>query len=274
MKQGRVAWAFSFVVVTTSLSLASSGCVSVYATKHGFEGTTWPWASQDCVETTFGPPWSEANVDLSEAKDHSVLLAGKFAGVRCGAGSPEERLLLGNALDSGVLRMRDEVYASYQITSGWMLPGAEEASNDQPRAGGGYLGVSVAGEDDDEQAGSHVLVKDVAKGSPAAKAGIRAGDRIAALDGKYLTDAKSLHAFMADAVAGRAVHATLLREGKELELEVTIGERQSEAAPAPQGHAVGATTGLILANDGEMCFVLARTTKGWIRCRSQAIKCN
>ncbi|HZU96008.1 MAG TPA: hypothetical protein VFF73_04810, partial [Planctomycetota bacterium] len=95
-----------------------------------------------------------------------------------------------------------------------------------------------------------------------------------ALDGKYLTDAKSLHAFMADAVVGRTVHATLLRDGKDLELEVTIGERQTEAAPAPQGHAVGATTGLILANDGEMCFVLARTTKGWIRCRSQAIKCN
>jgi hypothetical protein len=161
MKLGRVAWAFSFVAVTTALSLASSGCVSVYATKHGFQGTSWAWASQDCVETTFGPPWSEANVELAEAKDHSVLLGGKFAGVRCGSGSPEERLLLGNALDSGVLRMRDEVYASYQIASGWKLPGAE----------------------------------------------------------------------------------------------VT-------------------TTGLILANDGDMCFVLARNEKGWVRCRSAEIKCN
>ena len=101
----------------------------------------------------------------------------------------------------------------------------------------GWLGVSIAeiGEDDiprlrlREPRG--VLIRAVTPGDPADRGGVRANDVIIALDGTKLEGPRDLQRLVASAPVGKKVKVTLWREGKETEVEVTIGryvERTSE----------------------------------------------
>jgi serine protease Do len=101
----------------------------------------------------------------------------------------------------------------------------------------GWLGVSIAeiGEDDiprlrlREPRG--VLIRAVTPGDPADRGGVRANDVILALDGTKLEGPRDLQRLVASAPVGKKVKVTLWREGKETEVEVTIGryvERTSE----------------------------------------------
>lgn len=66
------------------------------------------------------------------------------------------------------------------------------------------------------------LVADVTAGSPAAKAGIKAGDVILAFNGQPLTDAGDLPPLVGSADVGDKVALRVLREGKERTLEATV----------------------------------------------------
>jgi serine protease Do len=74
------------------------------------------------------------------------------------------------------------------------------------------------------------LVADVTKGSPAESAGIKRGDVIIGFDGKEVTEMHTLPALVAAAPVGKEAAVTILRDGKERHLQVTVGRMPGERA--------------------------------------------
>ena len=73
-----------------------------------------------------------------------------------------------------------------------------------------------------------VLVNTVAESGPAAKAGIRRGDVIVAFDGKPVTDGNTLRNQIAGTAPGTQVKLKIVREKREQEIPVTLGEYQPQ----------------------------------------------
>ena len=71
-----------------------------------------------------------------------------------------------------------------------------------------------------------VVLADVLPGSPAAKAGLRPGDMVLALDGKPMENSRQLQVNLYRRLIGEAVQLEVLREGQTLRATVAVGERQ------------------------------------------------
>jgi len=74
-----------------------------------------------------------------------------------------------------------------------------------------------------------VLVTSVDEGGPAAKGGLKAGDVILKLDGKAIEDDRDLRRALDKAGSGSEVPVQVLREGKGLDLKVTLGGEKEKA---------------------------------------------
>lgn len=90
----------------------------------------------------------------------------------------------------------------------------------------GQLGVSVgakaAGSSSSSQFSIGAQVADVVAGSAAEKAGIQKGDVITKLGDRSIQDAEELTAAVREQAAGSTVKVTLLRGGKEQQVDVTL----------------------------------------------------
>jgi serine protease Do len=106
----------------------------------------------------------------------------------------------------------------------------------------GWLGVSI-GEVTDEDVprlrlreARGVLVRGVMPGEPAAVGGVKADDVLVAMDGTPLEGPSDLQRVVASTPVGKRVRVVLLREGRETEVEVTIGlykEREARERQTP-----------------------------------------
>jgi membrane-associated protease RseP (regulator of RpoE activity) len=84
------------------------------------------------------------------------------------------------------------------------------------------FGLSVASPpEDDDRAMSGVAIEQVRDGSPAAKAGVRPGDLLTTLDGRWTTSVADAYAAAAALEPGRPATLVVLRDGRELNLTVT-----------------------------------------------------
>jgi hypothetical protein len=84
----------------------------------------------------------------------------------------------------------------------------------------GQWGMVVDKSEDDEDAG--VSVKLVVAGSAAAKAGLRSGDRLLTLDGRWTDSVTDCYTAAAAVKAGTAVNMKIVRDGKERVLSITL----------------------------------------------------
>jgi serine protease Do len=75
-----------------------------------------------------------------------------------------------------------------------------------------------------------VIVSGVEPDSPAAKAGLKRGDVIVALDGKPLDSVPRLRSWVASRGAGAQIRLRLLRDNKPTEIAVTLGELPDQVA--------------------------------------------
>jgi serine protease Do len=102
----------------------------------------------------------------------------------------------------------------------------------------GWLGVSIQEVTSDlaEEFGvkdlKGALVSGVMKGSPAEKAGIKQGDVILQYNGKVVEDTGHLRNMVSQTPIGTRVKAKLLRQKKEVEVEVVIAELPKKMAEA------------------------------------------
>lgn len=71
-----------------------------------------------------------------------------------------------------------------------------------------------------------VFVQKVAPGGPAEKAGLKAEDIITAIDGKPVRDGQDLINRVADTPVGHTATITILRDRKQQDLRITIGDRR------------------------------------------------
>jgi len=94
----------------------------------------------------------------------------------------------------------------------------------------GWLGITMRPilQDEAQEAGLEgrgVLIIDVSEGSPAAVAGLQLGDVITALNGREVTNSSQLQNAVARRTPGTVVRMTVLRDGRDRDVPVTLGER-------------------------------------------------
>ncbi|MCX7857411.1 MAG: DegQ family serine endoprotease [Deltaproteobacteria bacterium] len=90
------------------------------------------------------------------------------------------------------------------------------------------------------------LVSDVVEGSPADQAGIKTGDIIIEYDGKPIKDVDTLPKLVASTEVGKKVKLKIIREGKTIEREVTIGELKEEDQKAQREPELERNLGLVV----------------------------
>lgn len=85
----------------------------------------------------------------------------------------------------------------------------------------GFLGVEL---EDGKAVEDGVRVKAVLPGTPAAKAGLRAGDRIRAFDGREVVSVSEVQERAKELTAGQKVELRVVRGGKETPVTIRAGE--------------------------------------------------
>ncbi len=107
----------------------------------------------------------------------------------------------------------------------------------------GYLGVGIQDVNEElaesfglDKAGG-VLITEVQDDTPASKAGFKSQDIIVQLDGTEIEDTQDLRNRIAQTIPGTAVTIGIIRDGKPVDLEVTIGEQPSDFGVAGIGGA-------------------------------------
>ena len=95
-----------------------------------------------------------------------------------------------------------------------------------------YVGVSVSDVNQQTQlygipAGA--AVQAVSDGSPAAEAGLQAGDVITSVNGTEITGSSDLVSLVSEAAIGDMLTMTVYRQGSTMELTVTVGEQVQSA---------------------------------------------
>ncbi len=99
------------------------------------------------------------------------------------------------------------------------------SSDSRPR-GGASLGT-IPAYDDDPSRPPGVAVSDVVPGGAAAKAGVKAGDILVALDANQIRSLTEMMAVLGQAKPGQKVKITVLRDGKKLTLDGEYGTPRS-----------------------------------------------
>jgi len=92
------------------------------------------------------------------------------------------------------------------------------------------MAPSVGVKPDYSHQGEGILVEGVVRGTPAAKAGLKKGDRLVAVAGKPIKDAASFLALTRTIKPGEKIELTVVRDGKEERLAVQL--TQPPAPPA------------------------------------------
>lgn len=98
----------------------------------------------------------------------------------------------------------------------------------------GFLGVSIVPVNDDlaeslglpKNRGEFVQI--VRPGEPADRAGIKAGDVVTAINGQPVTTDQTLSFIVANITPGTRIPIDLIRDGEELRVTATVGQRPSE----------------------------------------------
>ncbi|MCD6304520.1 MAG: Do family serine endopeptidase [Planctomycetes bacterium] len=102
----------------------------------------------------------------------------------------------------------------------------------------GFLGVTIQSVDEGLARSFHLphtrgaLVSSVAKDSPAARAGLKVGDFIVAVDGKAVENVNDLRNRIAEIRPGRTARLEIYRDGKKRTVQVKIGRQPEDLAAA------------------------------------------
>jgi serine protease Do len=131
---------------------------------------------------------------------------------------------VGFAIPSNMaMQVKDSILRDGKVIRGWLGVAIQDVTEE--------LGKSVG-----IAAKTGVLVSDVTSDGPAAKAGLKRGDVITAIDGVKTNDSAHLRNVVALAGKGKKVRVDALRDGKEKSFEITLGELPADGA----GHGSGA----------------------------------
>jgi Do/DeqQ family serine protease len=91
----------------------------------------------------------------------------------------------------------------------------------------GWIGITKISDLADEtgaEAGDGAVIVELLRGSPAHRAGIEPGDVVVAVDGRAVGTAAQLRNELAGARVGAELHVSLRREGRRLEISISVEE--------------------------------------------------
>lgn len=103
-----------------------------------------------------------------------------------------------------------------------------------------YIGVTVTAVSSEAQAyglPTGAAVRSVEEDSPAAKGGLEANDIITEVNGTAITSSSDLVSYVGEQAPGDELKLKVYRQGKTLDITVTIGEKTQSAMPATQDDA-------------------------------------
>lgn len=104
----------------------------------------------------------------------------------------------------------------------------------------GWLGVSIAEVPDEDAAKfglkepKGVLIRQVVVGQPADQGGMKANDVVVSVDGAPVEGPRDLQRIISSTPVGKIVKISLVREGKETEVAVTVGAYQAAPVHVPR----------------------------------------
>lgn len=96
------------------------------------------------------------------------------------------------------------------------------------------------------------VVGTVSDGSPASEAGLQADDVVVAIDGKAVTGAESLTGFVRGLASGTEVTLTVIRDGKSIDVPVTLATKTEDATSNDQGSDGSGDSGSTLPGQGTL----------------------
>jgi len=138
---------------------------------------------------------------------------------------------LGFAIPSNMAKVvMDQLIRSGKVTRGHLGTTVQSLTSDLAQS----LGI---------QNTQGVLVSSVEPGSPADKAGLKAGDVITAMNGRKIEDPNTLRNEVANTSPGATVALTIIRDGKQMELRPTLSESSANATPQRGRGGPAAVTG-------------------------------
>lgn len=133
---------------------------------------------------------------------------------------------IGFAIPINLARLiSDQLIEKGEVTRGWLGVGIQPLTDELADS----FGLDRA---------TGALVNKVISGTPAADAGILRGDILLRINGKEIRGVRELQLLVASTKVGRNVDLTVLRDGQEVVLTVTIAERNEESAAASHGSTV------------------------------------
>ncbi|MEJ2629533.1 MAG: PDZ domain-containing protein, partial [bacterium] len=93
-----------------------------------------------------------------------------------------------------------------------------------------------------------VLIEQVMDDSPAQKAGLKSLDIILKVEGKSIDQSNEVQSIIAMKSPGDEVSITILRDGKQKQIRVTLGEREGEKVSSSQEESKVSKLGLQVEN--------------------------
>jgi serine protease Do len=165
---------------------------------------------------------TDAAVNPGNSGGPLVNVAGQVVGVNSMAARNGS---IGFAIPVNLVKgLLPQLYAKGKVEWGWLGVRIDEITEENAPEFGlrAPRGVGIAS---------------VMPGQPAAQGGLRAKDVVVSIDGRTVATARELQRLIASTPAGTTLRITLLREGRERELPVTVGrypepEDESSASPA------------------------------------------
>lgn len=157
---------------------------------------------------------TDAAINPGNSGGALVDINGNLIGINSAIYSPNGGSLgIGFAIPvSTAKKIMEQIIQNGQVTRGWVGVAVQELTPELAESFG--LG-KVQG----------VLISEVVRGSPADKAGVRAGDILTTVDNKPLTDSNAMLETISGLPPGKAVMLKLLRNQRELAVEVKVGKR-------------------------------------------------
>jgi serine protease Do len=181
---------------------------------------------------------TDASINPGNSGGPLVNLRGEVVGVNTTAVARQGFNGIGFAIPASTAeRVYGQLVKSGKVTRGWIGIRIQEVT---PEIAKGFNMEGRRG----------ALVADVAGESPAAKAGLRTGDIILDYNSEAIEESRELSEKIASARVGTAARLTVLRNGKYISIEVTVGERPSALAErfrSPEAGAHG-TLGIMVEN--------------------------
>ena len=130
---------------------------------------------------------------------------------------------IGFAVPSNMARLvMNQLIQKGKVTRGWLGVTIQEITPELSQK----FGLKTA---------KGALIGDVAKGSPAEKAGLKRGDIILEFNGKKVDDVGNLRNMVAQSKVGAQIPLTIMRSGKEYAINVTTTELPKDVSETCAG---------------------------------------